>query len=111
MSSGISEENAARSRCCGEGTGVRGSSGAAGTACESEGWGAERSASSAAGSGVAASGSGSGLACSGGFSSRTSRSSTPSSSVFRKSAASGPSRMLARLPLAIPQDLLGELPI
>src|SRR3954468_2255562 len=43
--------------------------------------------------------------CGAGFSSR------PSSSVLRKSAASGPSLMLARLPLSIPEDLLCELPV
>src|SRR4029453_9123610 len=39
---------------------------------------------------------------------------SPSSSVLRKRAASGPSRMLARLelpPLAIPENLLGESPV
>src|SRR5689334_16076673 len=38
-------------------------------------------------------------------------SSSPSSSVLRKSAASGPSLMLARLPLSIPEDLLCELAV
>src|SRR3954454_24236607 len=35
----------------------------------------------------------------------------PSSSVLRKRAASGPSLMLARLPLSIPEDLLCELAV
>src|SRR3954467_3718385 len=47
---------------------------------------------------------GSGFFCSG-------RGSSPSSSVLRKSAASGPSLMLARLPLSIPEDLLCELAV
>src|SRR5215212_10465661 len=36
---------------------------------------------------------------------------SPSSSVLRKRAASGPSLMLARLPLSIPEDLLCELAV
>src|ERR671932_762340 len=39
------------------------------------------------------------------------RGSSPSSSVLRKSASSGPSLMLARLPLSIPEDLLCELAV
>src|SRR5919199_905713 len=39
------------------------------------------------------------------------RPSPPSSSVLRNSAARGPSRMLARLPLAILEDLSGEFSV
>src|SRR3954471_2737609 len=49
----------------------------------------------------------SGFACCGGTPSPCS----PSSSVLRKRAASGPSRMLARLPLAISEDLLSQLAV
>src|SRR4051794_17806077 len=111
MSSGSSEENAARSRCCGEGTGTSGRAGASGTSRPSDGCGTWSSGSGGA-AGAAGSGSGTGAgALAAGASSVTSRSSVPCSSVFRKSAARGPSRMLARLPLPIPKDLLGELPI
>src|SRR5215208_5801608 len=88
MFSGRSEENAWRSRSCGVGT-RRSASGAAG---------ASGGAGSAAGS--AARGAG---ASTGG--------SRPSVSVLRKSAASGPSRMLARLPLPIREHLLRQLAI
>src|SRR3954447_21767534 len=97
--SGMSEENAARRRSCGEGT--RGSA---------EG-------SSATGSGAGGGGSGArggGSRARGGSTSRRALpafSSASSSAVPRNRAASGPSRMLARLPPAMGEDLLGQLAI
>src|SRR5215213_11687905 len=93
MFSGSSEENAWRRRSCGVGT--RGSTGAGGAAGGSGG--ADSSACSACRAATGAAG--------------WASSSSPSVSVFRKRADSGPSRMLARLPLAIREHLLGQLAI
>src|SRR3954451_10226017 len=87
MLSGRSEEKAWRRRSCG--VGVRGAGGRSSTTSAS---GSAASASGGAGGGSA------GAVC------------WPSS-VFRKRAASGPSRMLARLPLAIREHLLRQLAI
>src|SRR5918998_3966229 len=84
MFSGRSEEKAWRRRSCGVGT--RGAEAGSG-----------RSATGAAGSAGAANAAGSG--------------SRPSVSVWRNSAANGPSRMLARLPLPIREHLLRQLAI
>src|SRR5215218_10635067 len=85
MFSGRSEENAWRRRSCGVGT--------------------RRSGAGASGAGGSwRAGSGAGSRAAGGGSS-------PSVSVLRKSAASGPSRMLARLPLPIREHLLRQLAI
>src|SRR3954471_8356230 len=89
MLSGRSEEKAWRRRSCG--VGVRGAGGRSATASTRGGSGV------GSGSGGAASGS-AGAVC-------------WAASVFRKRAASGPSRMLARLPLAIREHLLGQLAI
>src|SRR3954454_3128832 len=87
MFSGRSEEKAWRRRSCG--VGVRGAGGRSSTTSTS---GRTASASGGAGGGSA------GAVC------------WPSS-VFRKRAVSGPSRMLARLPLAIREHLLRQLAI
>src|SRR3954470_15243405 len=89
MFSGKSEEKAWRRRSCG--VGVRGAGGRSWTTSARGGSGV------ASGSGGGAGGS-AGAAC-------------WASSVFRKRAASGPSRMLARLPLAIREHLLRQLAI
>src|SRR5215208_8072847 len=86
MLSGRSEEKAWRSRSCG--VGIRGGSAA--------GWGRG-----------SAGGSGGGACCAG----AGEPSSIPSVSVLRNRAASGPSRMLARLPPAIREHLLGQLAV
>src|SRR4051812_23373973 len=94
--SGMSEENAARRRSWGDGT-----------RCSAGG-------SSATGSGGAGGGGGGGSAarcCSAWWRSFSAFSSASSSAVPRNRAASGPSRMLARLPPAMGEDLLGQLAI
>src|SRR6187397_454157 len=99
MFSGRSEENAWRSRSCGVGTRGSGWAGAA----TGSGAGAGGRSSARGGSGI-----GSPPTRASGASAE---SSSPSVSVFRKRAASGPSRMLARLPLAIREHLLRQLAI
>src|SRR3954471_5506429 len=95
MSSGISDEKAWRRRSWGEGM-LGSSRGALGSREASDGCGTSR-------------GSGSGAGGADGCS--VFSGSRPSSAVDRKSAASGPSRMLARLPLAIGENLLREIAI
>src|SRR5215216_5842742 len=92
MFSDLSEENAWRRRSCGVGTRRPGASTGASAA----------GASGGAGSGARSATPGAD-ASTGGCS--------PSVSVLRKSAASGPSRMLARLPLPIREHLLRQLAI
>src|SRR5205807_8084461 len=103
-------EKACRSRSGGEGTSGRSAAGSG----SGWGWGWGSGACGAAASARAAgvwgaagedcvsppSSAGAGLSGSG-----------PSSAVLRNSAARGPSRMLARLFVAMFEDLLGELPI
>src|SRR5437773_6897870 len=94
--SGMSEENASRRRSWGDGT-----------RCSAGG-------SSATGSGGAGGGGGggSGARCrSAWWRSFSAFSSASSSAVPRNSAASAPSRMLARLPPAMGEDLLGQLAV
>src|SRR3954449_12561675 len=88
----MSEENAARRRSCG--VGVRRSA-PSGSAAMCDGTGGED---------------GSGCAPMGALAAGSAPSS-PSVSVLRNSAASGPSRMLARLWLAIRENLLRQLAI
>src|SRR4051812_29515218 len=94
MLSGMSEENAWRRRSWGVGARRTGSGRGAGGGSSAAGGGA----GGAAGSGVASARGG----AAGG---------SPSVSVLRNRAASGPSRMLARLPLAILEHLLRQLAI
>src|SRR3954468_10077945 len=106
--SGMSDENAARRRSCGEGT--RGSSptisaSTSSASASTSGGGASRHARSARS-----------LACRWAAcwtwrSSRWAFSSASSSAVPRNSAARGPSRMLARLPPAMGEDLLVQLAV
>src|SRR6185437_900849 len=117
---GMSAEKAWRRRSWGDGMSRSGSSiiGER-TSDSSDGWARRRASGVAAwidslagelGSGDGAAGaSGSGDGAAG--ASRSGVELRPSSVVLRKSSASGPSRMLARLPVAICEDLLGELSV
>src|SRR5271165_650111 len=102
--SGISEEKAWRRRSCGEGICTSGSGSSAGAL--SAGWGRPVSRGWAGASTSA---------CWAGRASRARTGPSPwrssASSVLRNSAASGPSRMLARLALAMSENLLRELAI
>src|ERR1700730_8195975 len=99
MFSGMSEENAWRRRS--RGVGTRGASGSSLGGVLRAGWGRVRLVlGSAAGGGADLERS------SGGADSASS-----AASVLRNRAASGPSRMLARLAFATVENLLGELPV
>src|ERR1019366_883407 len=115
--SGMSEEKAWRRRSCGVRT-CRGAGSSVGTTDSNDGWGTERRRGARSGAGVSsgaagATGSATGALALGlvGFLAGFWSAGAVSSAVLRNRSASGPSRMLARLPVAICEDLLGELPI
>ena len=125
--SGMSAEKAWRRRSWGDGISRSGSSNIGELASDSsDGWARRRGRRRRSGvarcggwidslagdlaSGSAALGRGR-LGAAGASGSRCVPPSRPSSVVRRKRSASGPSRMLARLPVAMCEDLLGELPV